>query len=300
MNICVYGAGAIGSLFAAILSKQNNVVCIARKDHVDKVRKYGLTISGKTQFQGSIPFYESFAEQEESLDLILLTVKSYDTKHAAEDISGNLSDNTIVLSMQNGLDNIEKILKYISEKQVLAGITSHGSLFLQSGIIKHTGIGKTRIGELDGSLSERLRLLQTTFLQSGISVQMGSNIKKDIWKKGIVNASINPLTAIFQCKNAYLLKNPILKDLVYKICEESTIIANTLGHDLNIQEMIDYTCEVILDTEENHSSMFQSIRQKKKTEIHSINGAIFEHGKKESCNVYFNEIITRVIDMMYG
>jgi len=300
MKICVYGAGAIGSLFAAILSKKNTVSCIARKDHVDKVRKYGLTITGKTQFQGSIPFYETIAEQEKSLDLILLTVKSYDTKHAAGEISNHLSDNTMVLSMQNGLDNIEKILAFIPKKQVLAGITSHGSLYLQSGIIKHTGIGKTRIGELDGLLSERLRLIQTTFMRSGISAEMGTNIKKDIWKKGIVNASINPLTAIFQCKNAYLLKNPILKDLVYKICEESTIIANAIGHDLDIKEMIDYTFEVILDTEENHSSMFQSIRQKKKTEVHSINGAIFEYGKKEGCDVYFNEIITRVIDMMYG
>jgi 2-dehydropantoate 2-reductase len=299
MNICIYGAGAVGSLFGAILSKNNTVSCIARKQHVQQIRKHGLMIMGKTQFQGNIPFYETLDELKETPDIILITVKAYDTTNAAQDIAQIISKNTIVLTLQNGLENIEKIVKIVPEKQVLAGITSHGSIFLQSGLIKHTGIGKTRIGELDGRLSTRLRNLQTVFIQSGLPVEMSTNIKKDIWKKVIVNASINPLTTIFQCKNGYLLENPILKNLVGKICMESTLIAHACEYQLDINEMINYTYEVIKDTYGNVSSMLQSIHQKKKTEINEINGAILRNGLKSNCTVDLNEMATHIIPMMY-
>jgi 2-dehydropantoate 2-reductase len=299
MNICVFGAGAIGSLFAGILSKNNQVNCVARKPHVHEVNKHGLMITGKTQLHKNIPFFETIDQINEIPELIIITVKSYDTEQAAKKIATAISDKTIILSLQNGLDNIEKITKHISKKQVLAGITSHGSLFIQSGIIKHTGYGKTRIGELNSNLSDRLRLLQTMFIKAGISTEISSNIKKEIWKKAIVNASINSLTAIFQCNNGYLLTNPILSELVNKICTESTIIANANGFNINQEDMLEYTKEVIDNTKMNISSMFQSIRQKKKTEIHAINGAIKKYGNKKKCDVQLNEVITNIVTMMY-
>lgn len=299
MNICVYGAGAIGSLFASFLSKKHAVSCIARKQQVTIVNKHGLMITGNTDFHGKIPFYESIFDLSETPDLILITVKAFDTTTAAKDIFQVISDDTNVLSIQNGLGNIEKITAIIPKSQVLAGITSHGSLFLQSGIIKHTGVGKTRIGELDGTLTKRLRFLQEMFMRSGISVDMSTNIKKDIWKKAIVNASINPLTTIFQCKNGYLLKNPILKNLLENVSKESTLIANACGFDLAPKEMIGYTNEVINDTTQNVSSMLQSILQKKKTELYEINGILLEEGKKRDCEVSLNEMITHIIPLMY-
>ena len=299
MNICVYGAGAIGSLFASYLSKHHKVSCIARTPHVKAVNNYGLMVTGKTEFQGKIPFYESIFDLSDTPYLVLLTVKAFDTKKAAEDIFQIITKDTLILSIQNGLGNIEKLTSVIPSSQVLAGITSHGSLFLQSGIIKHTGIGKTRIGELDGVLSKRLRSLQELFIRSGITVDISTNIKKEIWKKAIVNASINPLTTIFQCKNGYLLENPILTNLLEKICIESTLISTACGFDLNYQDMIEYTYEVINDTKLNSSSMLQSILQKKKTELDEINGMILDEGKKRNCDVSLNEMITHIIPMMY-
>lgn len=300
MNICIYGAGAIGSLFGAWFSKQNKVTCISRKNHVRAIQTHGLLITGKTQYQGTIPFYENLNNLTKPPDLIIVTVKAYDTLTAGKEILKFMKDDTMVLSIQNGLENIEKLTSIIPEKQILAGITSHGSLFLQPGVIKHTGVGKTRIGELDGTLSKRIRKLQEIFIKSGIFVEMSTNIKKDIWKKAIVNASINPLTAIFQCQNGYLLENPILKELVNKVCEESTIIANSNGYDLDVKDMIAYTNEVISDTKLNISSMLQSIHQKKKTELYEINGAILKAGKEKNCPVSLNDMITHIIPLMYS
>ena len=300
MNICVYGAGAIGTLFASFLSKRNKVICIARKPQVDAVKRYGITISGKTSFQGSIPYFQSLQDMNGSPDLILLTVKAFDTEKAAKDIAEYISEDIPVLSLQNGLNNCDVLLSYLTESQILAGITSHGALFMQPGVIKHTGIGKTCIGELDGKLSKRLRDLQVLCIKSGLSVAMSTNIKKDIWRKGIVNASINPLTAIFQCPNGYLLENPLLHDLVVRICEESTMIAQKNDVELTVQDMFEYTFEVIQDTKENHSSMLQSIRQKKRTEIDAINGTLRSLGKNTDTSVFFNELLTKVIHFMYG
>ena len=300
MNICVYGAGAIGTLFASFLSKRNKVICIARKPQVDAVKRYGITISGKTSFQGSIPYFQSLQDMNGSPDLILLTVKAFDTEKAAKDIAEYISEDIPVLSLQNGLNNCDVLLSYLTESQILAGITSHGALFMQPGVIKHTGIGKTCIGELDGKLSKRLRDFQVLCIKSGLSVAMSTNIKKDIWRKGIVNASINPLTAIFQCPNGYLLENPLLHDLVVRICEESTMIAQKNDVELTVQDMFEYTFEVIQDTKENHSSMLQSIRQKKRTEIDAINGTLRSLGKNTDTSVFFNELLTKVIHFMYG
>lgn len=300
MNICIYGAGAIGSLFASFLANHHSVFCIGRRHQVDASNKFGLTITGKTEFNKKIPFYTTMDELPITPDLVILTVKAFDTKQAAEDIFRIINKKTILMSLQNGIGNIEKICSIMPEKQVIAAITSHGSLFLQSGIIKHTGVGKTLIGELDGSLSKRIRMIHEILYKTQIMIDISTNIQRDIWKKAIVNASINPLTSIFQCKNGYLLENPVLSALVHKICEESTTIANSIGYGLDGEEMMKYTLDVITDTKQNTSSMLQSILQKKKTELFEINGAIFKEAKKHHYPSPLNEMIINIIPLMYA
>ena len=117
------------------------------------------------------------------------------------------------------------------------------------------------------------------------------NIIEEIWIKGIINSSINPLTTFFQCKNGYLLTNLILENLIEKICEESTNIANAQGVNLSYSKMISKTKEVIRNTSENYSSMLQSYNKGKKTEIESINGKLIDIGKKQDIDTSLNEML---------
>ncbi len=295
MNIVVLGAGAIGSLFGALLSKKNNVILIGRTSHVNAIRKNGLSIDGKTQLNVNVSAVDSVDTVPFSVDLLIVTVKSYDTKSAIDQAKQIIHDKTVVLSLQNGLDNIKAIEHVVERRQIIAGVTTHGAFFSKPGCIKHTGVGKTVLGELDGESSERIKNIETVFNQVGIKAVVSENIIKEIWVKAVINSCINPLTAFFGCRNGYLLENPILEKNVENVCKESTSVANAYGIKLSYQDLVNKTKEVIRETSENYSSMLQSVRKGKKTEIDSINGALVNIGRTYSIDVPLNEILVFLI-----
>lgn len=298
MNIIIFGAGAIGSLLGAFLSKKNDVLLIGRKSHILSIKKNDLIIQGKTNLKIKIKAMEKVGGLKLKPDLLILTVKSYDTESAILQAKKIIDENTIVLSLQNGLDNIDRIKQYISYENIIAGVTTHGAFFPEPGIIKHTGKGITILGELNGIKTERIVNIVKCFNESGIETIFSKDIIKEIWFKAIINSSINPLTAIFKCKNGYLLENPILENLVEKICMESTNVANSEGVNLSHQSMIKKTKLVIRNTSENYSSMFQSLKKGKKTEIDFINGKIVDIGKRNNIKTPLNEVLIFLINIL--
>ena len=157
MNIVIMGAGAIGSLFGALLSKKNNVMLIGRTSHVKAIRKNGLNIEDKTQLNSKIPAEDSIDKVTFSPDILILTVKSFDTRSAINQAMKIIEDDTVILTLQNGLDNIDVIEKVVDDKQIIAGITTHGAFFSKPGSIRHTGKGKTILGELSGKKTGRIK-----------------------------------------------------------------------------------------------------------------------------------------------
>lgn len=290
MNILIFGAGAIGSFFAGMLSKHNNVFLIGRKGHVEKINECGLKLEGKTKKIVKVEAFNSIKDTYIVADLVILSVKSYDTEKAVHLLKPIIRDNTYVMSLQNGLDNIEQIQKIVAEDKIIACITTHGVVFSEPGLIMHKGIGKTILGSYDKN-KEFTRNLVENFNSCGINTTYSSEINKEIWIKAIINSSINPVTSLFKCKNGYLLENPILENLVERICRESTEIANANGLNLSVEDMIKKTRDVINETSENTSSMFQSVLNGKKTEIDSINGKLVELGKKFKKDTFLNEML---------
>jgi 2-dehydropantoate 2-reductase len=298
MNIVIFGAGAIGSLFGALLSKNNNVILLGRKPHVDVIKNKGLQIIGKTIFNEKLSSTNNIKNINKKIDLIILTVKSYDTAIALSQIINLVDNNTIILTIQNGLDNLEKIKQRFNSEQIIGGVTTQGALFVKPGLIKHTGIGVTFLGELNGNHSNRMKNIVRLFNNSKISTKLTSNILEEIWIKGIINSSINPLTTIFRCKNGYLLKNPILFNMVKLICDESSNIAIKEGFDIDYDDVFKRNIDVIKDTCDNYSSMYQSFIKNKKTEIDSINGKFISTGKKLNADTYINQILVKLIFAM--
>jgi len=295
MNIVIFGAGAIGSLFGALLAKNNTVVLVGRAPHIIAIQQNGLNINGKTHLHVKLSAVESVKDVSISPNLILLTVKSYDTETAIKHTLPLIHDETVVVSLQNGLDNIEKIEHIVDKDCIVAGVTTHGAIFSNPGVIKHTGKGKTFLGELDGRRSKRLENIVHLFNEAGIETQISDDIVKEIWVKVIINSSINPLTAFFNCKNGYLLENPLLYKIVEVISEESTNIAQAEGIKLTTSDMIQRTKEVIRETASNYSSMLQSIQQRKNTEIDSINRKLVIIGKRHRINTPMNKILVELV-----
>jgi len=299
MNIVILGAGAIGSLFGALLSKKNNVILIGRNSHIQAIGKKGLDIEDKTQMNVKILSEKSVDKVTFLPDLLILTVKSYDTYSAISQAKQLIGDNTVVLSLQNGLDNIDKIEKIVDRRQLIAGVTTHGAFFSEPGVVKHTGKGQTILGELNGRKTKRITSIVDAFNKAGIETIASEDIVREIWIKAIVNSSINPLTTFSSCKNGYLLENPILEKVVEKVCRESTNIANAYGINLSYENMIKKTKEVIRNTSDNYSSMLQSFKKGKKTETDSINGKLADVGKKQDIDTTMNEILTYIVKFGY-
>ena len=293
MNILVFGAGAIGSLFGGLLSKNNNVAFVGRRDHVNAINEEGLKIEGLTSINAKVSAVENIGDISFIPDIIIISVKSYDTEKAAKNIKKIVSKNTVVISLQNGLGNIEKIQRHVDKEQIVSCITTHGSIFLKPGCIKHTGIGNTIIGSVKNN--NYVKIISNLLNNSGIKTKISEDIFRDIWVKAIINSSINPLTSIFTCKNGYLLENPILENLVDKICEESTNVANTYGFILSKENMIKETKNVIKNTSENHSSMLQSLKAGKKTEINEINYNIIKVAVKHNIKTPLNLILLKLV-----
>jgi 2-dehydropantoate 2-reductase len=295
MNIVIFGAGAIGSFFGALLSKQSNVILLGRKAHVKAINANGLQIKGLTKEKLKINAVDEVKKIDFKIDLLILSVKSYDTLKAIKDSKPLIDDDTVVLSLQNGLGNIELISKIVKQENILAGTTTNGVIFSKPGTIIHTGYGQTKLGELDGKKTKRIILINKMFNEVGIITNVCNDILKELWIKAIINSSINPLTTIFDCKNGYLRKNPVLNKLVEKICEESTNIAKSNKITLDKNKMINITKDVISKTADNYSSMHQSYFKSKKTEIDSINGRLLDIAKKNNIDCSMNEFLVYCI-----
>ncbi len=294
MRFIIFGAGALGSLFGALLSTRHHVLLIGRKRHIKAIEKNGLKIEGKTKGI----FYPETKWDGKKYDLVILTTKSYDTKKAVKQIMKKFG-RIPILSLQNGLRNEEIIAEMLGEKYAIGGITSHGATFLQPGIIFHAGEGDTIIGELNGKITKRIKEIAEAFNECGIKTIISKEIKKEIWKKAIINSAINGLTSILKCKNGDILKNRYAKELLKKICIEGIEVARAEGIEMG-EEIIKKTVEVAEKTSDNISSMLQDLLKGKKTEVDEINGEIARIAKKHEINAPLNEFITYIIKAMCG
>lgn len=292
MKIVVFGAGALGSFVGGMLSKKHDVILVGRENHVKEINKKGLRISGETDYVAH-PDAITFLEKQDA-DLVILTVKAYDTRQAVEEIAGKCD--SPILSLQNGIGNEDIISEIAGRERIIGGITTHGVRYVSPGNIIHTGKGETIIGEMDGSISERVKNFADAMTECGIETKVSRNIRREIWRKAIVNASINPLTAVLRCKNGYLLENKHAMSLMKKICMEASMAAKSNGIDVgDVMEKVE---EVAYMTKENYSSMLQSVIMGKKTEIDYINGEIVKIGMKKGIEMPVNYVLIELVKAM--
>ncbi len=277
-----------------MLSGRHDVLLIGRKSHVDEIKKNGLEISGKTNFVAH-PDAAAAMGREDEADLVILTVKAYDTEKAVREIVDKCP--APILSLQNGLKNEDTISKIAGGKRAVGGIITHGVRYLSPGKIIHTGTGETIIGEMDGSLSERIKKFANALTECGIETKVSGNIRTEIWRKAIVNAAINPLTAILGCKNGYLLEDEHAKKLMKEICMEGMAVSKSIGIDIS-GDIVEKAREVARLTADNHSSMLQSINRNKRTEIDYINGEIVRTGRRNGIETPINSALVEIVKAM--
>jgi 2-dehydropantoate 2-reductase len=291
----VMGAGSIGSLFGAHLAEAgNDVVLVGRKEHVQAIRRNGLEIQGKDVVTRIVKLSSvtSTKQVKGPFDLILLTVKAYDTIKAVLEVQELIDDKTAVLCLQNGLGIEEIVSKTV--KNPMRGVTMHASLLLEPGIISHTGFGDTFIGERDGLITKRAKTISDTLSKAGLNTKITGNIDNVVWTKTLINSAINPVGALTGLKNGELLQVPALEKLMTRTIEEGASVADKIGVSLN-ENLVSLTFKTAKLTSDNKNSMLQDILRKKRTEIDFINGAISEYGRKNQVPTPVNDVLTDLI-----
>jgi 2-dehydropantoate 2-reductase len=225
---------------------------------------------------------------------VIFFVKTYDMEKAVSDSLALEKEDTIFLTLQNGLGNEDVICNQIDRRKVMLGITGHGATLLRPGHIRHAGWGKTFIGELDHQITERALRIAQMFCRAGIETEVSPNIHDHVWGKLLVNVGINALTALTGFKNGQLVDYPETMRLMERLVSEAAEVARRKGAHIE-ENPIDRVRRVAEATRENRSSMGQDFDHRRQTEIDAINGAIVREAQELGIPVPFNQAVTDLV-----
>ncbi len=301
MRIVVVGPGAIGCLFAGLLAEaKHSVLLLARNpDHAAEILKGGIRIEGiggaRTM---QVRATADPATSAEEAELLMLCVKSYDTASAIEHALPLIGAETTVLTLQNGLGNIEQIAERVSSEQIIAGTTAHGANTTGPGHVRHAGSGETIIGAVDSGSRNRAQATANILSAAGIETKVTDDLQSTLWGKLIINAAINPLTAITNLPNGRLVEIEKHRETLQLATLEAAAVAKAMGIKLPYDDAVAAVEDVCKRTSENISSMLQDMRSRKRTEIQAISGIVVRESRKMHIAAPVNDYLLNKIEEM--
>ncbi|MDD2690080.1 MAG: 2-dehydropantoate 2-reductase [Candidatus Omnitrophica bacterium] len=297
MKIVIVGPGAMGTLLAAILSKSKEEVWILdkNKERALKINQNGIIIEG---ISGNRQLTVKVAAKPEDIgqaDLVIICVKSYHTKDAILNAKPIIGENTGILTLQNGIGNIEIISEVAGAEKVIGGVTSHGATLIDAGSVRHAGRGETVIGRIDGKIPVQMRSIREIFNQVGLETRISRDIKGLLWSKLIINVGINALTAVTRLNNGRLMEFEGTRRILREAVTEATRIAKRKRIKLIYDDPLAKVEAVCEATATNISSMLQDVLKKRRTEIDFINGVIVRQGQELGIPVPVNSVLVDLV-----
>jgi 2-dehydropantoate 2-reductase len=305
MKILIVGCGAIGRLFGVKLASGGHDVLFleSNPDVVEAINRNGISLTklNAEDPEKKTPIrFQATADGAsiDSCNLCILAVKGYSTALAAKSIRHLVSQDSPILTLQTGLGNIETMAEIIERSYILGGVTYLGATSLSESKVRHAGVGPTLIGEMEGSVTERLMKVKEAFVSSGIQTEISDNIVGNIWSKTLVYAAINPLTAILRLKNGHLVQKMESIALAKRLIDEGRLVAQAYGIQLPQVDPYDLLLNVCHNTAENLSPMLQDVLSSRPTEVEALNGAIHALGKLRGISTPLHQAITEMIHLL--
>ena len=301
MKIAVVGAGAMGSLFGALLADAGNVVWLYDiwSEHVRAINEKGLKIDrdGKTQTV-KIKATEN-PKEIKTVELVIIFVKSTQTRSAAETARSLIDPKGVVMTLQNGMGNTDIIAEFVPPVQILAGTTSHGATLLGPGHIRHAGLGSTTIGAWADSKQglEQAQKYSKFFNKAGIETEAVEDVRRTVWNKLLINVGINAITALTAIKNGQILDLEVTKELSCAAVNEAINVARAKDVDV-LENAVDQVFKIAEATAANRSSMGQDVDNKRQTEISAINGYISNEAKILGIDAPVNRTLTALVETL--
>jgi 2-dehydropantoate 2-reductase len=299
MKTVIMGAGAMGSLFGGLLTLSGEDVWLVDiwKENIDAMRSKGLKVEDRGKIEIIPVKATTKVSSAGTADVVLFFVKTYHTEKAVSDVLVLQKENTVFLTLQNGLGNEEAICKQVDRRKVVLGVTGQGATLLGPGHIRHAGWGKTYVGELDEKITDRVTQIAQVFRKAGIETEVSSHVHDLVWEKLLVNVGINALAALTGLKNGQLLDYPETVRLMEALVSEAVEVARRKEIQIDENPM-NRVKAVIEATRENRCSMGQDLDYKRRTEINAINGAVVKEAERFGILVPYNQMITDLIKVI--
>lgn len=282
MNIVVYGAGGVGGYFGGKLAKAGfKVTIIARGKTLEAIKSDGLQVKS---ILGDFVVNPKVTDKDSEIkdpDLIILAVKSWQIEEVAKQLKPLINKNTMVLPLQNGADNADRLREILNPENVLAGLCKIVSKIESPGVINHFAFEPEIVfGEYDNVKTERVKSLKTVFDKAQFKSTLSEDIHLDIWKKFLFIATYSGIGALTRSIIGELRKEEHIRTMLYQTAHEIVTIANAKGIGLKNSD-IDMIMHVIDQLDPNTTaSMQRDVMDGRPSELDNFNGYIVKTGKQ--------------------
>lgn len=285
MKIAVIGAGAVGCYFGGLLALAgHDVTFIGRQSHVDAINQDGVLIDGVDFVERVKAKAVTDTASLEPSDLVLFCVKSADTEATGRSLSSVIGPDTVILSLQNGVDNAERLGAVIG-RPVLPAVVYVGTGMAGPGHVKHFGGGSLVIGASPAS-EEIAKVL----VEARIPTTVSPDIAVALWTKLIVNCAWNALSAIANLPYGAIIKVDGARELVGNIVSECTALAGRCGASLP-SDLLDDVLKLSVMMPGQVSSTARDLMRGKPTEIDFLNGYVVAKGREMGIATPVNQAI---------
>ncbi len=304
-TILIAGLGALGTVFATLLKKAGHTVFALTKD------KYLSALSNrKTGVSGIWGEHEAVLDgifggigplKGKELDLIILTVKSYDTAAAIGQVRPLVGKTTLVITAQNGFGNYEAVSAVVGRDHTLLARIIFGAKLHAPGKAEVTVIADdVRIGQPHDAIArERIQGIAAAFTSAGIPTAYAANVYAILWDKILYNAALNPLGAILECTYGQLAEHAETRRIMDAIIDEIFHVAQAHEMPLNWKSAEGYRTHfytrLVPPTAKHFPSMYYDVKAGKRLEIDALNGAIVKLAQEKGISVPVNASITDII-----
>ena len=301
MRIAVLGAGGIGGYYGALLAKAgHDVVFVARGAHLEALQRRGLTIRAA---DGDLTLPVTAVAQVEGVepvDLVLFCIKAYDTEAAARSIAPLVARDTLVLTVQNGLDRAQTIAATLGGAggSVLAAAVYATLQLAEPGVVVRTG-GEARIvfGERDGAGSERTERLAAVFRQSGIVHEIAADIERVLWEKFLFITGIGGVTALARAGIGAIRDSPEGRALLVASCAEIVAVARAEDAPLRPEAAAAALAQADTLPGRWRSSMARDLEDGRRLKVDALSGAVVQRGHRSGVPTPVHQTITACLSV---
>ena len=293
MRIAVMGAGGQGCFFGSLfVQADHDVTFIARGRNLDAMQKNGLTLRSTTFKEITVPVNATDQPEDVgTVDLVLFSVKTYDLDEAVDQIRPLIGPETIILTIQNGVEAADRIGKVVGSEHLLGGVSYTNSHLVAPGVVNHVTGSRLVFGELSGGVSPRVKKLAKVFGEAGLEAVPVDDIRGELWRKFVWQCGLSGVLCLTRLSIGSIRDFKETWELMRMVILEATSVARAEGVIIT-EDDVDTTLEILSNLPSGvKPSMLSDLESGRRIELEAFNGAIVRFGRKHGVDTPLNYAI---------